>query len=313
MNKYIIVLLSACTIFTFVLAILKLIFKDKLIILNRVQKLTSNDKTDIQAQKIKKKKNERKLDTKIKFLKRLANELSVSGILMRPSEFLFMWALVTLIPASLCLVFSFDFIVAFGALLLGLFIPPFIMFIKKNKRIELFEKQLVEAVAIICNCLRSGLTFQQALESIASEMPEPISKEFGRALREIKLGNSLEKALNNMGIRLNSKDFMLIVSAVLIQRQIGGNLSEILSNLASTIKERYEIKSEIKVLTATGRTSGMVVGAMPILILLFFMMINPSYVRLFFESSLGIGMLIAAGVLEGIGFLIINKIVNIKF
>ncbi|MDP4119166.1 MAG: type II secretion system F family protein [Bacillota bacterium] len=313
MNKYIIALLTACTTFAFVLIILKRIFRDKLIIINRVQKLVSNDKPELQVQKIKKKKNERKLDTKIKFLKRLANELSVSGISMRPSEFLFMWALVTLIPSSLCLVFSFDFIVALGALLLGLFTPPLIMFFKKGKRIELFEKQLVEATAVICNCLRSGLTFLQALESIANEMPEPISKEFSRVLREMKLGNSLEKALNNMSARINSKDFTLIVSAVLIQRQIGGNLSEVLSSLASTIKERDEIKKEIKVLTTTGRTSGIVVGAIPIFILLFFMMINPSYVRLFFESSLGIGMLVAAGVLEGIGFLIINKIVNIKF
>jgi tight adherence protein B len=105
---------------------------------------------------------------------------------------------------------------------------------------------------------------------------------------------------------------MLIVSAILIQRQTGGNLSDILANIADTIKERFALKRELKVLTTTGRTSGMVVGFMPIGILLLFMLINPDYVMVFFKTQVGVVMLIAAAALETIGFLIIRKIVNIK-
>lgn len=106
---------------------------------------------------------------------------------------------------------------------------------------------------------------------------------------------------------------MMIVSAILIQRQTGGNLSEILTNISGTIKERFKIKNEIKVLTATARTSGLVVGLMPVAIILVFMLFNPDYVTIFFESNLGIAMVIVAMVLELIGYLLIRKIVNIKF
>ena len=275
--------------------------------------MISSDKKEILEKKKRKAKNDKNLETKIKFLMKLSNELSLSGILIRPSELLFIWAILTLVPSSLILAFSRDFMVTLGVFLIGLFLPPMFMHFKKVKRVELFEKQLVDGVAIICNCLRSGLTFQQALDSIANEMADPIAKEFGRVLREIKLGNSLEKAMLNMSARLGSKDFGLIVSAVLIQRQVGGNLSEILASIAATIKERYKIKNDIKVLTTTGRTSGLVIGCMPIIILLFFMLINPDYVRSFFDSTIGIVLIVTAAVLETIGFIIIRKMVNIKY
>lgn len=313
MNKYIITMLVVATVFVFVLGLLMLVFKNQLLVKKRVDALFEGSNKESLSLKKVKANRERKYDTKVKFLKKLANELSLSGVLIRPSEFLFIWAVSTLIPPAVALVLTNEIIVALGVLIIGLFLPPFIVHRGKAKRVELFEKQLVDGLAIICNSLRSGLTFQQALVSISNEMPEPISKEFGRVIRETNLGISIEKALNNMSERLNSKSLMLIVSAVLIQRQVGGNLSEILSNIAGTIKERYKIKNDIKVLTTTGRSSGTLIGIMPIGIALIFMLINPGYIMKFLESPIGIAMLIAAAFLEIIGFLIINKIVNVKY
>lgn len=313
MNAFAITLLVAATVFTITLTILYKVFEDKRLISKRIDRIKTTIISEVEKKKKRKKRQDGSVSTKIKILKRLENELSMSGILIRPSEFLIIWIGLTLIPAILLLALTSSFVVALAALLIGVFIPPFYVHTKEVKRVELFEKQLVDALAIICSCLKSGLTFQQALVSISTEMPEPISEEFGRIVRELKLGNTLEKSLTNLSEKLNSKNFMMIVSAILIQRETGGNLSEILTNLAGTIKERFAIKSEIKVLTTTGRTSGIIVGLMPIFIMLIFMLINPSYVLIFFETSLGIALLVIAVILEVIGFLFIRKIVNIKF
>lgn len=313
MSIYLITLVVAATSFIIVLIILRILFRDKLLILKRIGGIISNKQNTAQEKSVSRAKSDSNVDPKMKILKKLSNELLISGVLIRPSEFLTIWIILSLVPSCFFLVVSRDIVIAIALFLVGTVLPLLFLHIKKVKRIELFEKQLAEAVTVICNCLRSGLTFHQAIESIANEMPEPISKEFGRVIREMKLGNTIEKSLSNMADRLNSKDFMLMVSAVLIQRQTGGNLSEILANIAVTITERYKIKSEIKVLTTTGRTSGMVVGAMPIIILLFFSLVNPGYIRSFFETSAGITMLIVAAVMETVGYLIIRKIVNVKF
>ncbi len=313
MNIFIVTALVMTTLFILLVAAAQFLYRDKITVNRRMGRLTSGSMGEVVVKKKNKMKRERRVDTKLKIFKSIASELSLSGVLIRPSEYLVIWSLISLVPSSIALIISRDIIVALAFLLVGLFLPPFFLHRKKIKQVELFEKQLPDAVAVICNCLRSGLTFNQAIESIANEMPEPISKEFARVLRELKLGITFDKALNHMGERLGSKDFLMIVSAVLIQRQTGGNLSDILFNIATTIKERYKVKSEIKVLTTTGRTSGMVIGFMPIFILLFFMLLNPEYVRGFFDTTAGVIMLIAAGVLELIGYLFIKKIVNIKF
>jgi tight adherence protein B len=106
---------------------------------------------------------------------------------------------------------------------------------------------------------------------------------------------------------------MMTVAAVEIQRQVGGNMMEILENISGTIKDRLKLKDDIRVMTATGRTSGLVIGLLPLFISLILMLLNPSYIMTFFETSLGIGMLITAAVMEVIGFLVVNKMVTIKY
>jgi len=281
----------------------------------RFQGVFSNpqEKTDKKNYRIQKKKQNWMPGFLRKVRNLLALELSCSGIKLREDEFFIVWTIATLLPWSFFLLFGADSLVSLALSICGFSFPIYAIRRAKNKRLALFETQLGNALLIMGNCLRSGLSFQQAMDSIVRDMPEPISKEFGRVVKEVQFGVSMEKALENMSARIKSKDLMLLVSAVLIQRQVGGNLSEILQNISETIRDRLRIKANIKVLTTTGRASSKVVGLIPIFILLMLMVINPSYVRSFFETKAGTVMLAIAGALEVVGFLCVRKVALVKF
>ena len=311
-----VIIFTCVLIFLITVIILRSILKEKLIIKARIDNLISKrERLVIESKKRKGINLTEKLSPlfKKKALKYLSNELSMAGIPLRADEFLIIWLLLTVIPAGMIYVVVKQSIVSLAIAICGAVLPMVFVKYGKTKRLGMLDKQLVDALIIIGNCLRSGLTFQQAMAGIARDMPEPISKEFDKVLRETKFGVTFEKALTNMMDRLNNKDVMLLVSAVLIQRQVGGNLSEILDNIAGTIKERVGIKEEVKVLTSTGRASGAVIGLLPVAAFLALMLFNPKYIETFFQSSQGTTMLIIAAIMEAIGFAIVNKIVNVKF
>ena len=243
----------------------------------------------------------------------ISNELSLAGVAMRPEEFGVLWLVVAFVPAGLVGLFSGQMMSAGTLAAVGAAAPIFVLNSRKKKRTNALEMQLGDALIVICNCLRSGLTFQQAMETISKDMDAPISVEFGRALNELDYGVPLDQALEDMGKRIKSPDLMLTISAVSIQRQTGGNLSEILETISETIKDRMTIKSELKTLTAQGRMSGLVIGALPIAMLGILMVISPSYMMQLFTNPLGRYMLVFGAIMEGIGFLVIRNIVNIKF
>ncbi|PKM60076.1 MAG: type II secretion protein F [Firmicutes bacterium HGW-Firmicutes-4] len=310
MNALMVTLMIMITVFFLVLLLLYTMTTNQRQMQKRFDAMTSLGMSDLNQ--LKKAKRQRS-KSKHKVLRKLENDLSMSGILIRPSEFLIFWLVLAIGPSTLLFMLGGNIIFVLMILLLGLLAPPLYVNRKRTKRVELFEQQLIDAISIMSSCLKAGLTFQQALVSISTEMPNPISEEFGRVVKELKLGSSIETSLTRLSDKIGSQNFMMIVSAILIQRQTGGNLSEILTNISGTIKERFKIKNEIKVLTATARTSGLVVGLMPLVIILVFLLFNPDYVTIFFKSNLGIAMIVIAIIMEIIGFLIIRKIVNIKF
>lgn len=310
MNAIMVTLLMMISVFFLVLLLLYAISADQRQMQKRFDAMTNLRSSDLAT--LKKAKSNRD-KSKHKVLKKLENDLSMSGILIRPSEFLLFWFVLAIVPSTLLFMLGSNIIFSIILLIFGLLTPPLYVNKKRAKRVELFEQQLIDAISIMSSCLKAGLTFQQALVSISTEMPNPISEEFGRVVKELKLGSSIETSLTRLSEKIGSQNFMMIVSAILIQRQTGGNLSEILTNISGTIKERFKIKNEIKVLTATARTSGLVVGLMPVAIILVFMLFNPDYVTIFFESNLGIAMIVIAIVMEVIGYLVIRRIVNIKF
>lgn len=316
MYLFLLTFCSAAFVFSIVAIIATMFMRESIRIAERVDSIAIGQESKMSYED---KKNKKSFINNIswfidgKALKKIENDLSLAAIPLRPEEYLMIWGMSALVPAGLVALFNFNVFVCVALVAAGTAIPPVLLRNAWKKRMVLFDKQLSDALAIMGNCLRAGFSFNQAIESISREMPDPIAKEFAKTIREIKLGFAMEKALANMVDRLNNSDLELIVSAVLIQRQVGGNLSEILDNIADTIKERIKLKGEIKVLTATGRTSGLVVGLLPVFLMGVLMLINPGYVSMFFNSTLGIGMLVLGGVLEMTGFLIVRKIVDIKF
>ena len=175
------------------------------------------------------------------------------------------------------------------------------------------------AGTLIANSLRAGSSFLQSLEMVTREAQPPISTEFARVVREVSIGLPLEQALNNLTGRVKSSDLDLMATAIAIQYQVGGNLAEILDTIAETIRERVRIKGEIRTLTAQQRLSGYIVGFLPIGLLLFLMVAAPKFINPMFQIPpavfgvpLGVILLIFAGIMMGIGFLIIRRIVNIE-
>jgi tight adherence protein B len=144
-------------------------------------------------------------------------------------------------------------------------------------------------------------------------MQPPVSTEFGRVVRELNYGATLEQALNNMSQRVNSKDFDLLISAVITSAQVGANLSEILDTISETITDRIRLREEVRVFSAQGRMSGLIIGLLPVVVLLFLMILNPTYLTDFISHPIGKLLLMLSVLLEAIGFFLINRIVDIRY
>ena len=248
-----------------------------------------------------------------KVMDSLFDELISAEIMMRPEEFALVWIVVTFVPAGLAALFGAGVLPAATLAGLGAFLPILYIKIKKEKRTKTFESQLGDTLIMMCNSLKSGFSFQQAMDSVASDMPAPVGVEFARVCNEIRYGATMDEALENMTQRVKSADLMLVVSAVCIQRTTGGNLSEILTTISETIRDRLKIKGEIRSITAQGRTSGMIIGALPIMIAVALMILNPDYMNSFFTTPQGRVMLIVSIIMEVVGFLGIKKVVTIKY
>ncbi len=250
---------------------------------------------------------------KKKLMDTIFNELILADIMMKPEEFCIIWLLLTFVPAGLAALFQAGMMPSVTLAAIGAFLPILFIKIKKGNRIKAFEAQLGDTLIMMCNGLRSGFSFQQAMENVANDMPAPIGIEFGRVCNEIRYGATMEEALNNMSERVKSPDLMLVVSAVLIQRTTGGNLSEILTTISQTIRDRIKIKGEINSITAQGRMSGMIIGALPVCIAAVLMVVNPDYMSTFFTTSAGNIMLAVSIVMEVLGFFAIRKVVTIEY
>ncbi|MBP7332876.1 MAG: Bacterial type II secretion system protein F domain protein [Firmicutes bacterium ADurb.Bin373] len=191
------------------------------------------------------------------------------------------------------------------------YLPYFGLRITKAKRLIRFNDQIGDALVIMANSLRSGFSFLQAMDMVRKEIPDPIAKEFGVALQEMNWGTPTEEALQNMSSRVGSEDLELVVTAVLVQRQVGGNLAEALDNIANTIRERVRIKGEIKTLTAQGRMSGLIIGLLPIFLTAMIYMLSPEYIGVLFSSKTGLLMVFFAVLFQILGMAIIRKIIQI--
>lgn len=181
-----------------------------------------------------------------------------------------------------------------------------------NSRLAAFHRQLGDTLLMMANALRAGFSFLQTIELVAQDMKPPVSEEFGRVMHEVRLGISTEEALQHLSERVRSADLDLIITAVLIQRQVGGNLAQIFKTISTTINERLRMRQEIGAITAQGRMSGWVLGLMPIGIGMLMSLMNPDYLKPLFETDIGQIILGIGLVSEVVGMLVIRKIVDIK-
>ena len=194
----------------------------------------------------------------------------------------------------------------------GCLVCLMVLSISIQRRQKAFINQLGDMLTMIANALRAGFSFMQALDHIASEMDDPVKGEVKRVVMDVNVGLPLEEALNNMTERIDSPDFNLVVAAVLIQRQVGGNLAQILDTISETINERVRMRREISALTAQGRLSGMILGLLPFGIAAIIQLIAPGYLDPLITTKIGKIALAGAGVMMIMGFVVIRSIIDIK-
>jgi len=198
---------------------------------------------------------------------------------------------------------------------LGFFAPTIYMKRQQGRRLVKFDNQLADMLSLMVNGLRAGYSIMQAMEAVAKELPPPISEEFRRVVQEMQLGVPMDLALENLTRRITSKDLDLVVTAINVQREVGGNLAEILDTISHTIRERVRVKGEIRVLTTQVMTSGQLLAIMPVGVIVIMYFLNRDYMMRFFNPStrmFGIPMLIGGAVMIMIGYFMMRKIASIE-
>ena len=192
-------------------------------------------------------------------------------------------------------------------------IAPFAFLLhKRSSRLKRFEEQFPEALDLLSRAIRAGHALQTALGMAADEMPDPVGPEFKKTFEQQNFGLPLRDALNEMAARIGILDVRFFVTAVLIQRDTGGNLSEILENLAHVVRERFKIRRQVRVHTAHGRFTGYVLLALPAALAIALSFINPEHMQLLFRERMGQMMLMGAIVMQTIGFLWIRHVIKIE-
>ena len=190
-------------------------------------------------------------------------------------------------------------------------IPYFWMGRSQKKRLNAMTEQLADTLSILASSLRAGYSFLQALDTVSKEISEPSAHEFQRVVAEIRLGRPIEDALLAMADRTGSEDLKWAVIAINVQREVGGNLAEILDIVANTVRERAYIRRQVKVLTAEGRMSVAILCSLPFLLLAYLVIVNPDYASLLWTRTAGLIMLTVGGIMMATGVLIMSRIVKI--
>ncbi len=240
----------------------------------------------------------------------IAEQLQRADLKLRPSEY-FMIQVGSGVVVGLIAFWRWGLL--FGLLFfLGYLAPGFYVKYRINQRLKKFNGQLGDTLTLLSNALKAGYSFAQAIDTVAKNAVAPIGDEFARAVREMNLGGSPDEALSNITKRIASADFDLVATAYSIHRTVGGNLAEILDNIAYTIRERVRIKGEIQTLTAQARASGTIITALPILLATFMFFVTPTYFQPMFGSIIGWILLAIGAFMIFIGNLIIRRIVAIE-
>lgn len=244
--------------------------------------------------------------------KKIKQRLVASGVTIKPEEFLMSKVFFSVFGGLLFyLVFGFAITVTVG-MIVGFFMPEIWLTNKKRRRVDMFNDGLADMLTIIIGSLKTGYSFSQAMKTVSEESESPTKEEIQTLINELNYGISMEEALNNLKERMPSTDLELMIHSVLIQRQIGGNLSIILEVIINTIRERKKLERQVRTLTAQGRLSGLIIAALPVVLGVFFFIVNRSYMMAFFTNTYGQIALVFGICLTVLGFIVINRITKIE-
>lgn len=220
--------------------------------------------------------------------------------------------LLALIGLSLALLMrqTFLFAVLLGALLGA--IPYGYLLWKKSQRLAMFERQLPEALELVARALRAGHAFSVGLKMVGEEASDPIGKEFRRVFDEVSMGVALQQALDNMTHRVDSVDLRFFTTSVLVQRETGGNLAEIIDSLAGLIRQRFELQLKVKALSAEGRISAIILLGLPFVVGALLFKTSPDYMGLLFTDPIGRNLATVGSIMMVVGAVMMKRMVNIK-
>jgi tight adherence protein B len=192
------------------------------------------------------------------------------------------------------------------------YFPFFYLVLKKNRRMEKFEAQLPEAMELMARALKAGHAFSGALKMVVEEMDEPIAEEFNKTIGEINFGVDVPEALKNLSLRVDCQDLRFFVISVIIQRETGGNLAEILENIAHLIRERFKLHGRIRVLSAEGKFSAVVLIGLPFLVASIIAIINPEYIGTLLTDPIGNILVVVAVIMMFLGVAVMKRMIQIK-
>jgi len=246
-----------------------------------------------------------------RFTTKVQRDLARANLKLRVAEYYYIRIGASLALGVILFVFR-DPVSGIVGFLVGYMLPRFWVGRRISGRLNAFNKQLPDTITLLSNSLRAGSSFLQSIELVSREGGPPMSEEMGRVVREVNLGLGMEEALHNLVRRIKSDDLDLMVTAIGIQQQVGGNLAEILDTIAFTIRERVRIKGEINTLTAQGRVSGYLVAFLPIGLGVALNAINPAFMEPLFTQTIGRILIGVGAVMMTIGFFAIRKITDIK-
>ena len=250
---------------------------------------------------------------------RVARELARADLKFKVVEYYALIIISVIAVAGLAVLLQPSPISAIIGGVIGFFIPRFYVRRQQAVRLGKFNDQLGDMLNLMVNGLRAGYSTMQALEAVSRELPSPISDEFRRVVQEMQIGIPMEKALENLLRRIPREDLDFVVTAINVQREVGGNLAEILDTISFTIRERVRIKGEIRVMTAQVRTSGAVLSLIPLFLGVGLWFLSPDYIGAFFDESPSVPQplcgIIAVGVIVGMivaGYFVMQKIADIE-
>jgi tight adherence protein B len=247
-----------------------------------------------------------------RYLEEAERTLEDVFITIPPQQLLFLGFAVAFLVllVSYALTESLIFSAIFGIISYAL--PKQALKFYRNRRIDKFSNQLVDALSTLNNALRSGFALPKAFALLSKEMPKPLSQEFKILGQELRLGQEMDQALRNMYKRVPSEDLDLLITAISISQSVGGNLTEVFEKIAHTIRERHRIEGRIDALTAQGKMQGIVVGLLPLGMFLVLHLMDPETLKPLYTTWIGYGVLALVLVLEFLGFFVIRKICDIE-